>query len=130
MWSNYLLFGSIIIAYILAVVVLLVPADNPFMWALFEDLEFCAGKPYPDVPDHPGPVTGPCYPQYNLFVLGFCLLDTVITYVVEAFFISKFTVRYDKVKENQKLEKFAQEMERLIPHSYSEPGSPTTIYSR
>lgn len=130
MWSNYLLFGSIIIAYILAVAVLLIPASNPFMWALFEDLEFCTVKPYPDVPDHPGPVQGPCYPQYNWFILGVCALDTVITYVVEAFFISKFTVRYDNIKENQKLQKFAQEMERLIPHSYSEPGSPTTIYSR
>lgn len=126
MWSNYLLFGSIIIAYILAVAVLWIPAGNPFMWALFEDLQWCAGQPYPD--DN-GPVQGPCYPQYNWFILFMCAIDTAITYVVEAVFIRRFTISYDARKENQKTQKFAQEMERLIPHSYSEPGSPATIYS-
>jgi hypothetical protein len=33
-------------------------------------------------------------------------MNTIITYAVEAFFIKKFTVRYDILKENQKTDKF------------------------
>lgn len=105
MWSNYLLFFSIIAAYILAIALLWIPAGNPFMWDIFNDLQWCA-KAYPDV-NETGPIQGPCYPEYNWFILFMCAIDTAITYVVEAFFIRKFTIRYDAVKENQKTSKFA-----------------------
>ena len=107
-WSNYWLFFSIIGAYILAVLFLWIPAGSPFMFAVFKDLEWCT-KAYPDINDS-GPVSNDCYTKYNWFILFVCSINTIITYAFEAFFIRKFTIRYDDRKENQKTEKFSQEM--------------------
>ena len=54
MWSNKLLFGWLILNYVAAVVILWIPASNPIMWNLFEDLQWCA-KGYPNVNDS-GPI--------------------------------------------------------------------------
>ena len=43
-----------------------------------------------------------------------CLINTIITYGVEALFIKKYTIRYDIQKENQKTENFSKEMEKMI----------------
>ena len=53
-WSNYPLFYSIIGAYIMAFLFLWIPSGNPFMFAVFKDLQFCA-KGYPNVNDS-GPI--------------------------------------------------------------------------
>jgi hypothetical protein len=50
-----------------------------------------------------------------VFILILGIIDTIITYCFEAFFIRSFTVRYDAKTENAKSAKFAQEMEDLIP---------------
>lgn len=41
MYKNLLLFISVIVAYVAAVLVLFVPATSKFMWGLFNDLDFC-----------------------------------------------------------------------------------------
>ncbi len=126
-WSNKPLFFWIILNYVSAVFILWMPAGNPFMWDLFENLQWCA-KAYPDVNDS-GPILGPCYPSYNWFILFMCLINTIITYGVEALFIKKYTIRYDIQKENQKTENFYKEMEKMIPQAYSDDMSPATVYS-
>jgi phosphotransferase system glucose/maltose/N-acetylglucosamine-specific IIC component len=109
-YDNYPLFFSLIVAYVCAFVVLFLPATNPFMWNLFSDVEFCNFTG--NNPENP---EGPCYPDYNYFIIIVGVVDTIITYVIEAFFIRKFTVKYDARKEDEKLTKFANEMEALIP---------------
>lgn len=114
-YDNKLLFISLIIAYIAAFVVLFLPATNPFMWGLFQDVEYCdfdlnaIPKTTPQYP------SSTCYPDYNYFIIIVGVVDTILTYLVEALFIRKFTVSYDNRHENQKLIRFAESMEALIP---------------
>lgn len=57
----------------------------------------------------------PCYPYYGFRILIGAVIDTIITYIVEAIFIRKFTVKYDDRKEAQRMVKFTEEMEALVP---------------
>ena len=120
MYKNYPLFITIIIAYILAVAFLWLPAASPFMFFVFNDVPFCTwtctvtdGIKFCD----PREPIQPCYPYYGFRILIGAAIDTIITYVVEAIFIRKFTVKYDDRKEAQRMVKFAEEMETLVAKS-------------
>ena len=118
MWSNYYLFISLILVTIVDILILIIPASNPFMFAIFNDLDFCSDPT--DVPIT-GPFDGPlnhagtCYPKYYVRLGIIVLINSFITYIVEAFFIRKFTVSYDLKTETKKITHFQNEMEALIP---------------
>jgi len=99
----------------MAVMFLWIPAGNKFMFAVFNDLEFCS-KGYPDI-NNSGPVSNDCSKYYNWLILFVCFIDTVITYSFEAYFIRKFTIKFDEDKENQKIKNFSKDMEMLINSS-------------
>lgn len=114
-YDNLFLFISLIIAYVAAFVVLFIPANEPFMWSLFRDMDFCVVETAALESYKVSYVGGTCKPDYNYFLIILGVADTIITYFVEALFIRKFTVSYDNRKENQKMEKFAEDMKKLIP---------------
>ena len=94
------------------------------MFGLFNDVEFCYFEVITDPttqvkslyypPELPNG-GNPCEPKYNYFIVIVGVVDTIITYLVEAVFIRKFTVRYDEKHEAKKLADFAASMEALIP---------------
>ena len=116
MWTNYALFISLILVTIADIIILIIPASNPFMFAVFNDVDFCiAPTTVPENYDGPLHHGGTCYPIYYLRIGVIILINSFITYVVEAVFIRKFTVSYDKKTEIKKITHFQNEMEALIP---------------
>ena len=110
MWTNFPLFVSLIFVTISNILLLILPASNPFLFSVFNDLDFCTGYL-----DH----SGTCYPQYYYFMGAIILLNSVVTYTIEAFLIRRFTVKYDAKTEQRKYTKFEKEMESFV---YFEDG--------
>lgn len=93
------------------------------MWSLFRDMDFCKVDTAEPDSHAVSYVESSCNENYKYFLIILGVVDTIITYLVEALCIRKFTVSYDKRKENQKMEKFAEDMKKLIPEGSELPDS-------